>query len=46
MSGGSDEVEECMDTIVAETRITLDTGLLCKNIVILAFKVANDLTKA
>lgn len=46
MAGRGDEVKESMDTVVAESRITLDTGLHCKNIIVLAFKVANDFTKA
>jgi hypothetical protein len=35
-----------MDTVVAESGVTLDTGLLSENIIVLAFEVANDLTKA
>ena len=46
MTGWGDEVKKSMDTIVAETRITLDTGLLCENVVVLSFEVADDFTKA
>lgn len=35
-----------MDTIVTEAGITLDTGLLCKNIIVLAFEIANNLAEA
>ena len=45
MARRRDEVQECMDTIVAEARITLDPGLFCKNSIVLSFEVANDLTK-
>jgi hypothetical protein len=46
MAGGSNEVEQRMNTIIAEAGVTLDTGLLCENIVILSFKIANNLTEA
>lgn len=46
MAGGSDEVEESMDTVVTETRVTFDTRLLGQNIIVLALKVANDLLEA
>ena len=46
MSSGCDEIEKNVNTIVAETRVTLDTGLLCKNIIVLSFKEANDLAEA
>ena len=45
MTGGSGEVEESVHTVVTESRITLDTGLLGKNVVVLALEVARDLTK-
>lgn len=35
-----------MDTVVAESGITLDTRLLSENIIVLAFEIANDLTEA
>lgn len=46
MSSGRDKIEKGVNTIVAEAGITLDTGLLCKNIIILSFKIADNLAKA
>jgi hypothetical protein len=46
MAGRGDEVEQRMNTIVAEAGVTLDTGLLCENIVVLSLKIANNLTEA
>ena len=46
MAGGRDEVEESMHPVVPETRVTLDSRLFSENIVILAFKVADDLLEA
>ncbi len=46
MAGGSDEVEQRMNAIIAEAGVTLDTGLLCENIVVLSLKIANNLTEA
>ncbi len=46
MAGGSDEVEQRMHTIIAEAGVTLDTGLLCENVVVLSLKIANNLTEA
>lgn len=46
MTSRGDKVKKSMDTVVAEAGVTLDTGLLCKNIIILAFEIANNLTKA
>jgi hypothetical protein len=46
MACRGDKVKKSMDTIVAEAGVTLDTGLLCENIIVLAFEIANDLTKA
>lgn len=46
MAGGGDEVEHGVDTIVPETRVTLDTRFLGKDIVILPLQVSNDLRKA
>lgn len=46
MTSGSDKVEEGVDTVVPEARVTLDTGLLGEDIIVLAFKVADDLLEA
>lgn len=35
-----------MDTVVAESRVTLDPRLFGENIVVLSFKVATDLGEA
>jgi hypothetical protein len=43
MAGRGDEVEKNVDSIVAEAWVTLDTGLLGENIVVLPLQVANDL---
>ena len=46
MSSGRDEVEQGMDTVVAETRVTLDTRLLSENVVVLTLEMANNLLEA
>lgn len=46
MTGGCDKVEQDVDTVVAESGVTLDTGLLSQNVVVLALEVANDFAKA
>lgn len=43
MSSRSDEVEEGVDTVVPETRVTLDTRFLCENVVVLSLEKAEDL---
>ena len=35
-----------MNPVVAETRVTLDTGLLRKNVIVLALEMANNLLEA
>lgn len=46
MSSGRDEVEQCMNSVVPETRISLDSGLLCKNVIVLTLEVTDDLLEA
>ena len=46
MSSGRDEVEQGMDTVVAETRVTLDTRLLSEDVVVLTLEMANNLLEA
>ena len=46
MASWCDEVEQGVNAIVAETGVTLDTGLLCKNIIVLSLEVTDDFTKA
>jgi len=45
MASGSDKVEEGMDPMVAETRVTFDTRLFRQNIVVLAFDIPCNFTK-
>jgi hypothetical protein len=35
-----------VNTVVPESGVTLDPGLLCKNIIVLAFEVADNLAEA
>jgi hypothetical protein len=42
MASGRDKVQKSVNSVVSEAWITLDTGLLCKNIVVLTLKVANN----
>lgn len=46
MSGGRDEVEQGVNTVVPEPRVTLDARLLRENVVVLAFEVTNYFLKA
>ena len=46
VAGRGDEVEQRMDTVVSEARVTLDARLLSQNVVVLSLKVADDLAKA
>lgn len=46
MTSGCDKVEQDVNTVVAESGVTLDTGLLSQNVVVLALEVANDFAKA
>lgn len=46
MSSWRDEVEECMNTVVPETWVTLDAGLFGQDIVILTLEVAYNFLKA
>ena len=45
MTGRCDEVEQGMDTVVAESRVTSDTRLLRQNIIVLALEKAKNLIK-
>lgn len=40
MARGGDEIEQSVDSVVLETRITLDPRFLRQDIIILTFKVA------
>jgi hypothetical protein len=46
MTSGRDEVKQSMDTIVSEARVTFDTGFFSQNVIVLSFKIADDLLKA
>lgn len=46
MTGWGDEVEEDMDTIVTESGVSLDAGLGGENVIVLMFKVADNLAEA
>lgn len=43
VTGRGDEVEHSMNSVVPETRVSLDTRLLGKNIVILSLKISDNL---
>jgi hypothetical protein len=43
MTSGGNEVQKGMNSIIPETRVTLDTRLFRQDIIILAFKMTNDL---
>jgi hypothetical protein len=46
MTGGGNEIEEGMDSVITETSLTSNSGLFGENIIILAFKVADNLLKS
>ena len=46
MAGGRDKVEQSVHSVVAEARVTLDTRLLCKNVIVLPLEVTNNLLEA
>jgi len=46
MASRCDEVEKNVHSVVSESWITLDSGLLCENVVVLAFKVSNNFAEA
>ena len=46
VSSGRDKVEEGMNPVVAEARVTLDTRLLSENVVVLTLEMANNLLEA
>jgi hypothetical protein len=43
MSRWWDEVQKGVNPIVPETRITLDTGFFRQDVIVLAFKITNNL---
>lgn len=42
MTSWRDKIKESMHSVVPEARVTFDSGLFGKNIVILAFEIANN----
>jgi hypothetical protein len=42
MASWRDEVEESVHSVVPEARVTFDSGFFGKNIIILAFEIANN----
>ena len=46
MSGGGDEVEQGVNSVVPEARVTLDARLLRENVVVLTLEVTNYFLKA
>ena len=46
VTSGRDKIEEGMDTVVPEARVTLDTRLLSENVVVLTLEMANNLLEA
>lgn len=46
MASRRDEIKKGVDSIVAETGITLYTGLFSENVVVLTFKVSHDFLEA
>jgi hypothetical protein len=42
MASGSNEVEQCVHTIVSEPRVTLDSRFFGKNVIVLALEVSNN----
>lgn len=45
MAGGCDEVEKSVNSVVSETRVTLDSRFFCQDVVVLSLEVANDFAK-
>lgn len=46
MASGRDEVEQSVDAVVAEARVTLDAGLFCEDVVVFALEVAENFLEA
>ena len=46
MACRGDEVQHDMHAVVPEARVTLDTALFSKNVIVLSLEVSNDLRKA
>ena len=46
VAGWGDEVKQNVDTVVAESWVTLDAGLLSENVIVLSLKVSLNLGEA
>jgi hypothetical protein len=46
VAGWCDEVQHNVNTVVAESRVTLDTRLLGDNAIVLALEISDDLLEA
>jgi len=46
MASWCDKVKESMNTVIAESGVSLDTGFRCKNIIVLSLKITNDFGEA
>ena len=46
MACRGDEVQHDVHAVVPEARVTLDTALFGKNVIVLSLEVSNDLRKA
>lgn len=46
VASGGDEVKEDVDTVVSEAGVTLNSGLLSKDVIVLALEVADNLAEA
>ncbi len=46
MTSGGDKVQQSVNSVIPETRVTLNARLLSKDVVILAFEVTNDFLEA
>lgn len=46
MSSWRDEIEQSVHTVITEAGVTLDTRLFSKNVIVLAFKISNDLLES
>jgi len=45
VTGGCDEVEQRVDSVVSETRITLDSRFFRQDVIVLSLEVADDFAK-
>lgn len=46
MAGRRDEVQQGVHSVIPESRVTLDAGLLSQNVIVLTLEVADDFLEA